>query len=82
LKPAITVSPDRVNSWNPTSGLSAAYSLGQDQLHVYYTGLDQGIYEFLGGFVSNKNKTWLAQPGRNHIWATADYVGADITAVG
>ncbi|PMD46119.1 hypothetical protein L207DRAFT_206113 [Hyaloscypha variabilis F] len=76
------LSPERVTTWNPTSGLGAAYSPGQDQLHVYYTGLDLGIYEFLGGYASLKNKTWLAQPGRNHIWAEADYVGADITAVG
>ena len=79
---AYPVSSQRVTSWNPTSGLGAAYSHGQDQLHVYYTGLDLGIYEFLGGYTSLKNKTWLAQPGRNHIWAEADYVGADIAAVG
>lgn len=29
-----TVSPERVISWNPNSGLGAAYSSGQDQLHV------------------------------------------------
>jgi hypothetical protein len=64
---ATVVSSESVTYWNPRSGLAAAYSLGQDQLHVYYTGLDQGIYEFLAGYVSLQNKTWPAQPGRNHI---------------
>jgi len=77
-----TVSPDRVVSWNPTSGLAAAYSNSTDQIHVYYTGIDSGVYEFLGSNASTTNTTYAAQPGRNHIWATADYPGADISAVG
>jgi CDP-diacylglycerol pyrophosphatase len=77
-----TVSNARVISWNPNSGLGAAYSSGQDQLHVYYSGLDLGVYEFLGNNASSTNTTWNSQPGRNHIWAEADYVGADIAAVG
>jgi hypothetical protein len=80
---AITVSPALVPVWNPNSGLGAAYSATQDQLHVYFTGRDQGIYEFLGSNASQTtNTTWAPQPGRNHIWATADYVGADIAATG
>jgi hypothetical protein len=72
-----------IPSWNPLSGLGAAYSASQDQLHVYYTGVDLGIYEFLGSNASRTtNTTWAPSPGRNHVWAEADYIGADISAVG
>lgn len=47
-----------------------------------YTGLDLGVYEFLGLNASTTNTAWNSQPGRNHIWAQADYIGADIAAVG
>ncbi|KAH9216096.1 hypothetical protein DL95DRAFT_388101, partial [Leptodontidium sp. 2 PMI_412] len=81
-KPSI-VSPDLIDNWNPRSGLGAAYTVSQDQLHVYYTGLDAGIYEFLGSGASKTiNTSWAPQPGRNHLWATADFVGAPISAVG
>ncbi|KAH7342598.1 hypothetical protein BKA65DRAFT_478470 [Rhexocercosporidium sp. MPI-PUGE-AT-0058] len=81
-KPSI-VSPDLIPFWNPNSGLGAAYTEAQDQIHVYYTGLDLGIYEFLGSGASKSvNTTWAGQPGRNHLWATADFIGAPITAVG
>jgi hypothetical protein len=82
VNPGETVSDERVTSWNPHSGLGAAYSSGQDQLHVYYTGLDSGVYEFLGNNASSTDTEWDSQPGRNHIWAEADYAGADIAAVG
>ncbi|TVY56559.1 hypothetical protein LSUE1_G009886, partial [Lachnellula suecica] len=78
----VPLSAALISSWNPLSGLGAAYSSGQDQLHVYYTGLDTGVYEFLGNNASTMATVWNAQPGRNHIWAQADYVGADIAAVG
>ncbi|KAH7419431.1 hypothetical protein BKA64DRAFT_16398 [Cadophora sp. MPI-SDFR-AT-0126] len=81
-KPSI-VSPDLIASWNPRSGLGAAYTEVQDQLHVYYTGLDAGIYEFLGsGASQTTNTSWAPQPGHNHLWAAADFVGAPISAVG
>jgi hypothetical protein len=54
IKTALTVSPESVVSWNPLSGPDSANSVTTDQLHVYYTGLDLGIYEFLGSNVSTK----------------------------
>ncbi|CZT51972.1 uncharacterized protein RSE6_13203 [Rhynchosporium secalis] len=81
-KPSI-VSAALIDNWNPKSGLSAAYTKDQDQLHVYYTGLDGGIYEFLGFNASKAtNAKWAAQPRRNHLWHTADHIGAPITAIG
>ncbi|KAK0125574.1 hypothetical protein ONS96_009410 [Cadophora gregata f. sp. sojae] len=81
-KPSV-VSTEIIASWNPRSGLGAAYTETHDQLRVYYTGIDAGIYEFLGSNVSRTtNTSWLAQPGHSHLWAPADFVGAPITAVG
>ncbi|KAF4632186.1 hypothetical protein G7Y89_g5943 [Cudoniella acicularis] len=71
-----------VTSWNPTSGLGAAYTSTTDQLHVYYTGTDSGAYEFLGSEASTTNTTWVGQPGRSYVWATAACAGMDISAVG
>lgn len=80
---ASIVSNDLIDNWNPRSGLGAAYTLTQDQLHVYYTGLDSDIYEFLGSNASQTtNTSWASQPSHNHLWASADHVGAPITAVG
>ncbi|KAL2075455.1 hypothetical protein VTL71DRAFT_398 [Oculimacula yallundae] len=81
-KPSI-VSPDLIGSWNPRSGLGAAYTKVQDQLHVYYTGTDAGIYEFLGSNASKTiNAKWAVQPGHNHLWHTADVIGGPIAAIG
>ncbi|KAJ5050568.1 uncharacterized protein L3040_002445 [Drepanopeziza brunnea f. sp. 'multigermtubi'] len=81
-KPSI-VSSVYIDSWNPLSGLAAAYTVIQDQLHVYYTGLDKGIYEFIGSRASTTvNTAWDALPTRNSTWGEADIVGAPISAVG
>ncbi|RDW87943.1 hypothetical protein BP5796_03637 [Coleophoma crateriformis] len=76
------VTPRKQLAWNPLAGLSACYTKTLDQLHVYYTAADLGIYEFLGSNVSTTNTTWGVRPGRNHVWSTADYPSADISAVG
>ncbi|KAI1004487.1 hypothetical protein K3495_g3728 [Podosphaera aphanis] len=79
------VSNARVNNWNPYSGLGSAYRPALDQLHVYYTGLDKGVYEFvLNGTntSNNSNTSFQPQPDGSRPWAEADYVGADITAIG
>ena len=44
--------------------------------------MDSGIYEFLGSNASTTSTNWEAQPERNRVWATADFPGLDITAVG
>lgn len=80
--PAAAVSTALIASWNPLSGLGSSYTSTLDQLHVYYTGTDTKIYEFLQLNVSTTTGTWNAQSGHNHIWASADYIGEDITAVG
>ena len=66
------------------SGLGAAYTRTVDETHVYYTGLDSGIYEFLGSGLNTPGKTlqWVTQPEQSTIWAPADYPAADIAAVG
>lgn len=69
-------------SWDFLSGLGAASSPTKGQPHIYYTGLDGGISEFLGSNVSTTDTDWAPQPGRNHIWAMADDVGADVSALG
>ncbi|KAK6584873.1 hypothetical protein PZA11_003097 [Diplocarpon coronariae] len=81
-KPSI-VSSAFIESWNPLSGLAVSYTSKQDQLHVYYTGLDRGIYEFLGSRASQMtNTSWSTLPGRDPIWAEADVVGASLAAYG
>ncbi|RDW72811.1 hypothetical protein BP6252_06718 [Coleophoma cylindrospora] len=77
-----SVTPRKQLAWNALAGLSACYTKTLDQLHVYYTAGDQGIYEFLGTNVSTSKTTWGVRPGRNHVWSTADYPSADISAVG
>ncbi|KAG9234426.1 hypothetical protein BJ875DRAFT_441313 [Amylocarpus encephaloides] len=77
------VSKEVTASWNPTSGLGAAYRETPDQLHVYYTGLDSRVYEFIGSNASlETNTSWAAQPQTQKTWATAELVGSDITAIG
>ncbi|RDW68230.1 hypothetical protein BP5796_08887 [Coleophoma crateriformis] len=80
--PPAIVSSAIIASWNPLSGLATCYTKASDQIHVYYTGNDAGIYEFLGNNSSTNATQFAAQPGRNHLWAVADYPGADISAVG
>ncbi|PBP18204.1 hypothetical protein BUE80_DR011105 [Diplocarpon rosae] len=81
-KPSI-VSSALIESWNPLSGLAASYTSKQDKLHVYYTGLDRGIYEFIGSKASQTgNTTWSPLPDHNPAWVEADTVGASIAAFG
>ncbi|KUJ21719.1 uncharacterized protein LY89DRAFT_681140 [Mollisia scopiformis] len=71
------------DAWNPFAGLGAAYSVGLDQLQVFFTGLDQRIYQYIGSNASQTTSTsWSQQPSSQRLWSNADYVGADITAVG
>ncbi|KAI6245414.1 hypothetical protein HI914_06649 [Erysiphe necator] len=82
------VSNTRVNNWNPHSGLGSAYRPSLDQLHVYYTGLDKGVYEFVLNGTSGSdgwagsNSSFYPQPDGSRPWAEADYEGADISAIG
>ncbi|KAL3426765.1 hypothetical protein PVAG01_00274 [Phlyctema vagabunda] len=76
------VSSEQAGFYNPLSGLSACYSSIPDQIHVYYTGLDRNIYEFTSNKASTVSPEWVPQPITNSTWATADYIGADVTAVG
>ncbi|CZR56945.1 uncharacterized protein PAC_06834 [Phialocephala subalpina] len=79
----LPISASPFSTWNPLSGLGAAYSVGQDQLHVYFTGTDTSIYEYVGNNASQTTNTkWINQPSRQRIWANADYAGADVTALG
>ncbi|CAD6506145.1 BgTH12-07075 [Blumeria graminis f. sp. triticale] len=76
------VSNARVANWNPYSGFGSAYRPFSDQLHVYYTGLDKGIYEFVLNGTDATDTSFQPQPDGTRPWGEADYVGADITAVG
>lgn len=82
------VSNTRVTNWNPHSGLGSAYRPSLDQLHVYYTGLDKGVYEFVlngtGGSYgwAGSTSSFHPQPDGSRPWAEADYEGADISAIG
>ncbi|RKF66858.1 hypothetical protein GcC1_108002 [Golovinomyces cichoracearum] len=82
------VSNARVTNWNPYSGLGSAYRPSLDQLHVYYTGLDKGVYEFVlngtsgSSGTTGSNSSFQPQPDGSRPWAEADYEGADITAIG
>lgn len=76
------VSSARVANWNPYSGLGSAYRPSLDQLHVYFTGLDKGVYEFVLNGTTALNSTFQPQPDGSRPWAEADYEGADISAIG
>lgn len=81
INTGVALSTARIKSWNPLSGIGAAFSSTQNQLHVYYTGLDSLIYEFVGSNAST-TKSYSAQPSNQREWTNADIVGGAITAVG
>jgi hypothetical protein len=41
-----------------------------------------GSTSFLGSNVGMTDTDWAPQPGRNHTWAMADDLDADVSAVG
>lgn len=80
---ASAISAKGFDSWTPLTGLAACYTLIQDQLHLFYSGADKGVYEFLGSKASTEIGTeWAALPAKNSFRFKADVPGAPISAVG